>query len=62
MPDPLGINVACDEKRVGRWERGEVTWPSPVYRRVLCAVFGVASPTELGFRRPVRMVVYQPED
>lgn len=48
----LGLNVACDEKRVGRWERGEVRTPSPVYRRVLCAVFDVENATDLGFLPP----------
>ncbi len=48
----MGLNLACDEKRVSRWERGEVRWPSPAYRRVLCAVFEVASAAELGFRPP----------
>ena len=48
----LGLNLAADAKRVGRWERGEVAWPSPAYRRALCALFGVANATELGFRRP----------
>ncbi len=47
----LGINLACDEKRIGRWERGEVTWPSPVYRRVLIALTG-KQPHELGFIPP----------
>ncbi|MCX9192666.1 hypothetical protein C3Y87_14835 [Carbonactinospora thermoautotrophica] len=25
----MGLHLACDEKRIGRWERGEVRWPSP---------------------------------
>ncbi|KWW99159.1 hypothetical protein LI90_793 [Carbonactinospora thermoautotrophica] len=48
----MGLHLACDEKRIGRWERGEVRWPSPVYRRVLRAVFGVRDVAELGFRPP----------
>ena len=48
----LGLNLAADAKRIGRWERGEVAWPSPAYRRALCALFGVTNATELGFRRP----------
>lgn len=48
----MSLNLACDEKRVGRWERGEVRWPSPAYRRVLCAVFGVDNVARLGFTGP----------
>ncbi len=47
----MGLNLAADEKRVGRWERGEVRWPSPAYRRVLTELLGV-SVEELGFRMP----------
>ncbi len=47
----MGLNLACDEKRVGRWERGEVRWPSPAYRRVLQAVLGVPV-SEMGFMPP----------
>ena len=49
----LNLNLACDEKRVGRWERGEVRVPSPAYRRVLCAVFGIDNVRELGFVLPI---------
>ncbi|WP_141658830.1 hypothetical protein, partial [Carbonactinospora thermoautotrophica] len=45
----MGLNLACDEKRVGRWERGEVSWPTPAYRRVLKALTGKDA-AELGFR------------
>ncbi|MCX9191025.1 hypothetical protein C3Y87_06300 [Carbonactinospora thermoautotrophica] len=47
----MGLNLACDEKRVGRWERGEVRWPSPAYRRVLQAVLNVPV-SEMGFVPP----------
>ncbi len=47
----MGINVACDEKRVGRWERGEITWPSPTYRRILKELWD-KEPQELGFVPP----------
>lgn len=50
----MELNLGCDPKRVGRWERGEVGWPSPAYRRVLCAVFAVTSVAELGFRPPIK--------
>ncbi|MCX9190164.1 hypothetical protein C3Y87_01790 [Carbonactinospora thermoautotrophica] len=45
----MGLNLACDEKRVGRWERGEVSWPTPAYRRVLKALTGKDA-AELGLR------------
>lgn len=48
-----GVNVACCGKRVARWERGEVRWPSPLYRRLLCTYFGVADASRLGFVFPV---------
>ena len=48
----MGLNLACDEKRIGRWERGQVRWPSPAYRRVLCAVFNVGNVQQLGFVLP----------
>lgn len=47
----LEINLACDEKRVGRWERGEVHWPSPAYRRVLVLVLDVPV-SQMGFMPP----------
>lgn len=43
--------VELTKKTVGRWERGEVAWPQPFYRRLLAERFGVAA-DELGFRRP----------
>ena len=58
----LGLNLAADAKRVGRWERGEVAWPSPAYRRVLRAFFGVASVAELGFRSPFQLVPAVPAE
>lgn len=38
-------------KTIGRWERGEVAWPQPFYRRLLAELFDCAG-DELGFRRP----------
>lgn len=38
-------------KTIGRWERGEVVWPQPFYRRLLAEWFQCAA-DELGFRRP----------
>jgi len=42
------------KKTVGRWERGEVEWPQPFYRRLLADYFTCAV-DELGFRRPRRL-------
>src|SRR5215475_8226166 len=51
-----GENLACDEHRVARWERGEVRWPCAAYRRVLTALLGV--PVEqLGFARPLTLLL-----
>ena len=47
----FGRSVELTKKTVGRWERGEVVWPQPFYRRLLAEHFQVAV-DELGFRRP----------
>lgn len=47
----FGRPLDVTKKTIGRWERGEVTWPQPFYRRLLAERFGVAV-DELGFRRP----------
>ncbi len=47
----MGLNLGCDEKRVSRWERGEVTWPSAAYRRVLMALLEMPV-EEMGFIPP----------
>lgn len=47
------------KKTVGRWERGEVVWPQPFYRRLLADYFDCAA-DELGFRRPHRTSVAAP--
>ena len=47
----FGRQVEITKKTVGRWERGEVTWPQPFHRRLLAEYFPVAA-DELGFRRP----------
>jgi transcriptional regulator with XRE-family HTH domain len=49
--EAMGENVACDETRVARWERGEVRWPRSAYRRVLTAMLGVPI-RQLGFHPP----------
>lgn len=47
----FGRAVEITKKTVGRWERGEVAWPQPFYRRLLAEHFAVAV-DELGFYRP----------
>lgn len=47
----FGRAVDITKKTIGRWERGEVAWPQPFYRRLLAEYFQVAV-DELGFRRP----------
>src|SRR5262245_1450867 len=51
MAETMGENLACDERRVARWERGEVRWPRSAYRRVLSALLGVSA-EDLGFQPP----------
>jgi transcriptional regulator with XRE-family HTH domain len=46
-----GKHPNITKKTVGRWERGEVEWPQPFYRRLLADYFKCAV-DELGFRRP----------
>jgi transcriptional regulator with XRE-family HTH domain len=52
---PTGIekSLACDEERIRRWERGEVLWPHPPYRRALHELSG-RSAGDLGFVPPSR--------
>ncbi|MCO6008756.1 hypothetical protein NE236_27655 [Actinoallomurus purpureus] len=52
---PAGIaeGLVCDEERIRRWERGEVLWPHPPYRRALEELTG-RSAEELGFLPPSR--------
>jgi len=50
-----GKHPNITKKTVGRWERGEVDWPQPFYRRLLTEYFK-CSVDELGFRRPRRVV------
>jgi transcriptional regulator with XRE-family HTH domain len=46
-----GKHPQVTRKTIGRWERGEVVWAQPFYRRLLAEYFDVAA-DELGFRRP----------
>lgn len=49
-----GKRGAVDERHVGKWERGETTWPRKHYRAALRAVLNVATDAELGFSTPHR--------
>ncbi len=49
-----GKHPQITRKTIGRWERGEVVWPQPFYRRLLAEFFGCVG-DELGFRRPRRI-------
>jgi hypothetical protein len=42
------VGLVCDEERIRRWERGEVLWPHPPYRKALQELTGRTA-EELGF-------------
>ncbi|WP_198036925.1 hypothetical protein [Nocardia sp. BMG51109] len=42
---------AVDERHIGKWERGETTWPRKHYRAALRAVLNVTTDAELGFTK-----------
>ncbi|MCU1643959.1 MAG: transcriptional regulator [Nocardia sp.] len=46
-----GINVACSERHVARWELGEVTRPNKTYRDLLAAI-GAPDPAAAGSPAP----------
>jgi transcriptional regulator with XRE-family HTH domain len=46
-------NLVCDEKRIGKWELGEVLWPRPEYRAALQELTGKDAEA-LGFIPPHR--------
>ena len=57
---------SLDGAAIGRYERGEVRWPTRLYREALRAVLGVARDTDLGFQQTRReaepsRVVIRPE-
>lgn len=51
--------LACDEKRLARWETGEVLWPHAVYRRALHELTG-RDAKALGFIPPHRQSERRP--
>ncbi|WP_141658712.1 helix-turn-helix transcriptional regulator [Carbonactinospora thermoautotrophica] len=54
------INLGCTDQLVGKWERGEIQWPTPEYRQVLQEVTGL-TPKELGFVPPAEEPPLQAE-
>lgn len=44
----IADRLACDEERIRRWESGEVSWPSPPYRRALKQLTNLTA-DQLGF-------------
>jgi tetratricopeptide (TPR) repeat protein len=47
-PTALRERLICDEERIRRWERGEVLWPHPPYRKALQELTGRTA-ENLGF-------------
>jgi hypothetical protein len=52
-PTAIQEGLICDEERIRRWERGEVLWPHPPYRKALRELTGRAA-EELGFVPPAK--------
>jgi hypothetical protein len=52
-PTAIGEGLICDDERIRRWERGEVLWPHPPYRKALQELTG-RSAAELGFFPPAK--------
>ncbi|MEW2356219.1 hypothetical protein [Spirillospora sp. NPDC029432] len=52
-PTALEQGLLCDEERLRRWERGEVLWPHPPYRRALQELTGRGA-EQLGFIPPAK--------
>lgn len=52
-PGAVRDRLICDEKRIGKWESGEVLWPRPEYRRALHDLTG-RDAESLGFIPPHR--------
>jgi tetratricopeptide (TPR) repeat protein len=49
----LEHGLLCDEERLRRWERGEVLWPHPPYRKALQELTGRTA-EQLGFIPPAK--------
>jgi hypothetical protein len=52
-PTAIGEGLSCDDERIRWWERGEVLWPHPPYRKALQELTG-RSAAELGFIPPAK--------
>lgn len=50
-PTAIADGLICDEERLRRWERGEVLWPHPPYRKALQELTGRTA-EQLGFIPP----------
>lgn len=56
----LDLNASPDRVQISRWENGWVPWPSPTYRTLLEAVFGLPT-DQLGFLPPYAEAEANPE-
>lgn len=52
-PTALDQGLVCDDERLRRWERGEVLWPHPPYRKALQELTGRTA-EQLGFIPPAK--------
>ncbi|TDC38068.1 hypothetical protein E1281_39270 [Actinomadura sp. KC345] len=52
-PTAIANGLLCDEERLRRWERGEVRWPHPPYRKALQELTGRTA-ERLGFIPPAK--------
>lgn len=43
------VHTSLDSKHIGRFERGQISWPTASYRAALRAVLGASTDAELGF-------------
>ncbi|MFI0454009.1 hypothetical protein [Actinomadura sp. 6N118] len=50
-PTAIEKGIVCDEERIRRWERGEVLWPHPPYRKALQELSGRTA-EQFGFVPP----------
>ena len=46
--------ASLDARAIGRYERGEIQWPTAVYRTAFRAVLGASTDADLGFHHPRR--------
>jgi hypothetical protein len=46
--------TSLDARAIGRYERGEIQWPTAIYRTAFRTVLGASADADLGFYPPVR--------